>query len=229
MNNKGAFGIPGENIPCLEISDQAAIAQTPVLSVHMITYNHEPYIAQAIEGVLQQKTDFPFELIIGEDCSTDCTREIVLEYQKKYPAIIRVLISEGNVGASKNGRRVYAACRGKYIAYCEGDDFWHHPLKLKKQVEYLESHPDVGLIHSDGIRYITKTGESFPYFSSAILKNIVDSDLTDSISRLILEFKYFIITCSAVTRKSLLEEIYRTCHYEFNTEQLSGEFKHGWS
>jgi glycosyltransferase involved in cell wall biosynthesis len=86
--------------------------------------------AIAIEGVVQQKADFPFELVVGEDCSTDRTREIVMEYQKKYSDIIRVLIFEENVGAKRNGLRTERACRGKYIAFCEGDDYWADPYTI---------------------------------------------------------------------------------------------------
>jgi glycosyltransferase involved in cell wall biosynthesis len=149
MNNEGPFVIPGEIIPCVEISDQRVFERMPLVSVHMITYNHGPYIAQAIEGVLQQETDFPIELIIGEDCSADCTREIALEYQKKYPDIIRVLTSEKNVGMNKNARRVLATCRGKYIAFCEGDDYWHHPGKLQMQIDFLNAHAECVLVYSD--------------------------------------------------------------------------------
>jgi glycosyltransferase involved in cell wall biosynthesis len=121
----------------------------PLVSVSMITYNHAAYIAQAIEGVLQQQTKFHFELIIGEDCSTDGTREIVFDYQKKYPDIIRVITSDTNVGMKKNGLRTLKACRGKYIAFCEGDDYFHHPRKLQKQADYLESNPDCGLVYTN--------------------------------------------------------------------------------
>jgi glycosyltransferase involved in cell wall biosynthesis len=131
---------------CIEISDPTAMKQRPLVSAHMITYNHKPYIAQAIEGVLKQERDFPIELVIGEDCSTDGTREIVLEYQKKHPETIRVITSERNVGAVANELRTDRACRGTYVAFCEGDDHWHHPLKLQKQVDYLESHPEIGLV-----------------------------------------------------------------------------------
>jgi glycosyltransferase involved in cell wall biosynthesis len=103
----------------------------------MITYKHEPYIAQAIEGVLSQETDFPIELIIGEDCSSDRTREIVLEFQRRYPEMIRVLFSEKNVGMQKNFRRTALAARGKYLAFCEGDDWWHRRDKLKIQISAL--------------------------------------------------------------------------------------------
>ena len=89
----------------------------PLVSVKMLTYNHEPYIAKAIECVLAQKTNFAFELVIGEDCSTDGTREIVFDYAQRFPEIIRVITSDQNVGMKKNSKRVNAALRGKYIAW----------------------------------------------------------------------------------------------------------------
>jgi hypothetical protein len=117
-----------------EVVDPHRLVRDPLVSVVMITYNHEPYIAQAIEGVVSQETDFPLELIIGEDCSTDRTREIVLEYQRRYPEIIRVLLSGKNVGMHANGRRTVLAARGKYMAFCEGDDWWHRRDKLQLQI-----------------------------------------------------------------------------------------------
>ena len=136
------------DIPCIETSDSEKLCKHPVVSVHMITYNHEPFIRQAIEGVMMQKTDFEFELVIGEDCSTDKTREICFEYQKKYPDKIRVLWWHENLRKVKhpaggNGVRTYAHCRGEFIAYCEGDDYWVDPLKLQKQVDVMRSHPAV--------------------------------------------------------------------------------------
>jgi len=130
-----------------EISDTAVMQKEPLVSVWMTTYNHEPYIARAIEGVLMQKTAFPLELVIGEDCSTDRTREIVLEWQKRRPDVIRVIASDRNVGLFENDRRVNRALRGKYVAFCEGDDYWIHPRKLQMQVDIMEAHPDVGLVH----------------------------------------------------------------------------------
>ena len=129
-------------IPCNETSDAARLCRNPLVSVHMTTYNHEGFIRQAIEGVVMQETDFEYELVIGEDCSTDRTREICFEYQKKHPTKIRVLWSESNLWhIGGNHKRVDVRCRGKYIAYCEGDDYWTDPKKLQKQVEYMESHP----------------------------------------------------------------------------------------
>ena len=134
------------DIPCVETSDAEKLCRNPVVSVNMITYNHEPYIRQAIEGVMMQKTDFEFELVIGEDCSQDKTREICFEYQKKYPDKIRVLWWHENVSKiGGNSRRVYAHCRGEFIALCEGDDYWIDPQKLQKQVDVMRANPNVGL------------------------------------------------------------------------------------
>jgi glycosyltransferase involved in cell wall biosynthesis len=138
--------------------------QTPLVSVHMITYNHEPYIRKAIECVLSQKTHFPFELVIGEDCSTDGTREIVFDYARRFPDIIRVIASDQNAGMKNNFVRTNHACRGKYIAYCEGDDHWHHPEKLQRQADFLESHSEYGLVYSDHDRYFEKTGQTIQRF-----------------------------------------------------------------
>jgi glycosyltransferase involved in cell wall biosynthesis len=130
----------------------------PLVSVHMITYNHGPYIAAAIEGVLEQKTHFPFELVIGEDCSTDGTRESVFEYHRKYPDIIRVITSDHNVGAKRNGERTSKACRGKYVAFCDGDDYWIDPRKLQAQAEFLEGDSDYGLVHTNFVVLDTAAG-----------------------------------------------------------------------
>ncbi len=111
----------------------------PLVSVCMITYNHEDYISQAIEGVLMQQTNFPIELVIGEDCSTDRTRDICLEYQKKYPNIIRLLLPEKNIGMVHNFIITLTACKGKYVALCEGDDYWTDLKKLQKQINFLET------------------------------------------------------------------------------------------
>jgi glucosyltransferase len=121
----------------------------PMVSIRTSTYNHGPYIKQCIEGVLMQKTSFPFEYIIGEDFSSDETRDIVFEYAKKYPNIIRVVTADYNVGMTANGQRCIRRCRGKYMAICEGDDYWIDPLKLQKQVDFMENNPEYGLIYTN--------------------------------------------------------------------------------
>ena len=121
------------------------MSEQPLVSVRTATYNHEKFIGQCLEGILMQRTDFPYEVVIGEDCSTDRTQEIVLAYEKKYPDKIHVRTSEMNVGPARNSLRIHQACRGKYHAMCEGDDYWIDPLKLQKQVDFMEAHPDVSL------------------------------------------------------------------------------------
>ncbi|TKC03704.1 glycosyltransferase family 2 protein [Pedobacter frigoris] len=113
-----------------------------LVSVCCITYNHQKYISQALEGFLMQDTDFRYEIIIGEDHSTDETRAIIQKYASKYIDVIKLVSHSQNVGAIKNQLSVLEAAKGKYIAMCDGDDFWTDPLKLQKQVDFLESHPD---------------------------------------------------------------------------------------
>jgi len=114
----------------------------PLVSVVLRTYNHAPFIAQAIESVLIQRVDFPFELVIGEDCSTDGTREIVQAYGRSYPDVVRPVLPERNVGHGEMLRRALAATRGELIAYLDGDDYWTSREKLAKQVAFLQSNPD---------------------------------------------------------------------------------------
>lgn len=117
----------------------------PQVSICMITYNQEAYISEAIEGVLMQVTNFPIELIIGEDCSSDHTRQICIEYQSKYPDKITLRLSDDNLGMMKNFIGTLLASKGKYIALCEGDDYWTDPLKLQKQVDFLEANRDFSI------------------------------------------------------------------------------------
>ena len=130
-----------ETINHLSYREQSNI----LVSVSMITYNHEAFIAEAIEGVVMQKTTFPFELVIGEDCSTDNTRAICIEYQKKYPDIIRLRLPEKNQGMMLNWINNIESGHGKYIALCDGDDYWTDPYKLQKQVDFMEVNPDFAL------------------------------------------------------------------------------------
>ncbi|GAA4853403.1 glycosyltransferase family 2 protein [Luteimonas vadosa] len=142
----------------LEVSDGAMLPQSPVVSVLMITYNHGEYLAEAIEGVLAQQCDFPFELIIGEDASADHTLQVALDYQRRYPGIVRVVHGPRNVGINANGLRVYQRARGKYLAFCEGDDFWCAPGKLAGQVALLEADETIGIVHTDWTKAVNTDG-----------------------------------------------------------------------
>jgi Glycosyltransferases involved in cell wall biogenesis len=121
----------------------------PLLSVLLVTYNHEAFIRRALDGALMQQAGFTFEIVIGEDASTDNTRVICEEYFRKYPDQIQLVTSNENVGLNQNFIRTFQACRGKYIAYLEGDDWWITEDKLRKQVEILEGQADVVLTHTN--------------------------------------------------------------------------------
>ncbi len=118
-----------------------------MVSVWMITYNHEKYIAEAIENILNQKTNFRFDLIIGEDESTDGTARIVEGYAAAFPDIIRARFNKPNIGIMPNMLKTLQECTGKYIALCEGDDYWTDPLKLQKQVDFLENNFEYSLCY----------------------------------------------------------------------------------
>lgn len=122
---------------------------TVAVSVIVLTYNHEKYISQALDSILEQKTSFPFEILIGDDCSYDQTIQKLLAYKSKFPEKIRVFLSGENQGATKNAYRLFQQARGKYLAACEGDDFWSDCEKLQKQVTFLEKHPELsGCTHN---------------------------------------------------------------------------------
>lgn len=128
------------------------------VSVICVTYNHEKYIREALDSILMQKTNFEFEILIGEDCSTDGTRDILKEYEKKYPQRFRMYYREKNLGATKNEYELFMDARGKYIAALELDDIWTDSLKLQKQYDFLESHEEyIGVAHDFDI--IDKTGQ----------------------------------------------------------------------
>jgi len=130
----------------------------PLLSVCVITYNHEGYIRANLNSILNQECDFDFEIVIGEDCSTDATRQICEEYAKNNPRIV-LLPSDKNMGMIPNFLRTIDACKGKYIAFCEGDDYWIHPLKMQKQVDFLEKNSEYGLTYGIAKLFIQSENE----------------------------------------------------------------------
>lgn len=113
----------------------------PKVSIVCITYNHEKFIAEALDSILMQKTNFPFEIIIGEDCSSDTTADIVRKYANTYPDIIKPIFQENNTGPYNNTIAAFQQVHGKYIVINEGDDYFTDPLKLQKQVEFLDANP----------------------------------------------------------------------------------------
>lgn len=121
-----------------------------VVSVICSTYNHEKYVRDALEGFVMQKTTFPFEVLIHDDASTDRTQDIIREYEAKYPELIKPIYQTENQYQKPNGVFIIKGFQtsragGKYVAFCEGDDYWTDPLKLQKQYDFMEGHPDYTL------------------------------------------------------------------------------------
>jgi len=119
----------------------------PKLSVNIITFNHAQFIGKALDSVLMQSTSFDYEIIIGDDCSTDGTCEIIRSYHQRFPDKIKPLFREKNVGMMRNVKETLEACTGEYIAFLEGDDYWTDTGKIQAQSDYLDQHPDCVVCH----------------------------------------------------------------------------------
>jgi len=168
-----------------------------LVSVAMITYNHEKYVKDALEGILMQDVDFDYEIVIGEDASTDNTAKILKQYQQKYPNKFKITFHQGNVGMMNNFIQTLNSCTGKYIALCEGDDYWIDSKKLQVQIDFLENNEDfVGSFHNVLIKDERYNREMKPW-------RLYDRDvfeLGDTFSQTALFH-----TCSYVFRQSALE------------------------
>lgn len=168
------------------------------VSVLVITYNHEKFIEQALESVLMQKTNFEYEIIISEDCSTDKTRDIVLAYKKKYPEKIYLLLSERNLHNNRIVNRGFDTAEGNYIALLDGDDYWSSDEKLKVQAEFLDSHPDCSMcFHNANLIFENedRTSRWTPSYQKEF-SNIEDIWMGN-----------FIATCSVMYRRKLVNKI----------------------
>ena len=124
------------------VEDWSKLPESPLVSVHTATYNHEKTIAETIESIITQQTDFPYELVIKEDKSTDRTREIVRDYQRRYPEKIRLFLAHENLYSRGIKPGMYVALRGKYIARLDGDDYWIGSDRLAIMTSFLENNPD---------------------------------------------------------------------------------------
>ncbi len=165
----------------IPITDQVWTEGTlPLVCTSTLAYNHEPYIRECLDGILMQKTTFPVQVLVHEDCSTDRTAEILKEYQAKYPNLIKVFYEPENVYSLKDPEekrkrlnKFYDWRIGKYIALCEGDDYWIDPLKLQKQVDFLEANKDFSAcVHQTKVEYQNKYKSSHIFFD--FKKNIVE-------------------------------------------------------
>lgn len=159
---------------------------TPLVSICCITYNHAPYIRECLDGFMMQKTNFPIEIIINDDASTDGTTEIIKEYEARYPDIIKPIYQIENQ-YSKGVRGMYAnfcfpRAQGKYIALCEGDDYWTDPLKLQKQVDFLESHPDYVMCWQQCKFYLQSENNFTIVYPNDGIKSITKQDFLHGLS-----------------------------------------------
>lgn len=122
-----------------------------MLSIYVPTYNHEKYIVETLDSILMQKTEYSYEVLVGEDCSTDNTREVLKKYEEEHPGRVTVFYREHNMNKEKirNSTDLRLRCKGKYIIGIEGDDFWTDPLKIQKQIDFLEKNPEyVAVAHN---------------------------------------------------------------------------------
>lgn len=195
---------------------KTAKTDSPLVSIECLSYNHESYIAQALDGFLIQKTDFPFEVVVHDDASTDRTADIIREYEKKFPQIIKPIYESENQYSKHDdslNRIVTAAIRGKYIAMCEGDDYWTDENKLQMQVDFLEKNPDYGLCYTKVSQFIQKDSR----FSKKLFGSYV-KDFDD-----LLKNGNRIPTLTTVFRKSL-EDKYLEEIKPYNRGWLMGDY-----
>ena len=142
-----------------------------LVDIIMPVYNHADYLAQAIEGVVNQKTSFKFRLIIGEDCSRDNSREIVRKYAEQYPDIIHAVLHDKNQGATANAQTIIAMVTAKYMGICEGDDYWTDDHKLQKQIDFLETNPDFTICFTRA-GVVNEINEVAPYAFRLLKKDV---------------------------------------------------------
>lgn len=187
----------------------------PIISILCTVYNHEPYLRECLEGFVMQKTDFAFEAIVHDDVSTDGSVAIICEYAKKYPHIIKPIIEKENQYSKHDGslRKILNGSispSSKYVAICEGDDYWTDPYKLQKQVGFLESHEDFGLVATVCKSLVQEEGR----FYEAARQNEKELTFDD------LLFDDGFATCTTVFRKQL----YFDCNKEIKKQWLMGDY-----
>lgn len=187
-----------------------------VVSVLCITYNHAPYIRQCLDGFLMQKTNFKYEVIIHDDCSTDGTTDIVKEYANKYPDLIVPIIQ--SVNQYQNGVKGIIATfmlpktRGKYIALCEGDDYWIDPLKLQKQVDFLEKNPNTSMVYTS-FKTVDESNKEIrrPRYDSYIKRSFSGNMLPE------LFYSNYILTLTTMIRREVLfSDLYRNSPQKYD-------------
>jgi glycosyltransferase involved in cell wall biosynthesis len=196
--------------------------RTPLASILVCTYNHAPYIKECLESLANQITNFDFEVLVGEDCSTDDTRNIVLQLAERYPERIKPILNSSNLGANANSRNIRSQARGKYIAICEGDDYWQRSDKLQLQVDILENDSKVSLVCTDADAYYHNTGRRI---KSVHERNGQWNTPHEDITLALVTRRINIFTCSVCIPRELLLRIHEENHYEFSPEHRMGDIQ----
>ncbi len=174
----------------------SSLHAAPKVTVVLLTYNHEPFIADAIHSVLMQQTDFPYEIVVVEDCSTDATRKILEEYKERFPGKIRLVLAETNQNDNRAWGRAILDAKGKYVALLDGDDYWASSDKLQKQVDFLERHPECSICFHNAELVYEEGSRAPAHHNDPNQKEF--STIED------LWHRNFIATCSAMLRTGLL-------------------------
>lgn len=172
------------------------------VSVVICAYNRELTIAQTIDSVLSQKCSLKFELLIGEDFGKDRTREICIDYSKRYPEIIQVYLNEENCGPGYTWASLVKKSRGKYIASCDDDDFWHNHDKLQIQYEYMEDHKECGMIYTDTDVLDIKKNKTINNFNKKNKIQIYHGNIMDDI----INEKVPICMSTTMIRKEIIDK-----------------------
>lgn len=179
-----------------------------VVSIRCLAYNHEPYIRQCLDGFVMQKTNFKVEVIVHDDASTDGTAAIIREYAEKYPELIKPIFETENQYSKHDGslRRIMnEACIGKYIAMCEGDDYWIDPYKLQKQVDFLEEHPEYYVVGMRSLVYYQHVNKYGIYRNSLHWKT--SFSISDYVLNILMHTSTFCIRRESMMRSLFVSDI----------------------
>ncbi len=170
----------------------------PSVSVVVTSYNRMNTVGEALDSILAQVCTFDFEIIVGDDCSLDSTQEVLLDYQRRYPKQIKLILQERNVGCGANWATSIKACRGEFICCCDDDDYWHNPHKLQLQVEYMNSHPDCSMLATNHLEHNRTTGKTRE------IKAYIDSSMP--MQQAIFHGRSSFAMQTMMFRKSLIDE-----------------------
>jgi glycosyltransferase involved in cell wall biosynthesis len=176
---------------------------SPIVSVIILSYNQEKYISQAIDSILLQKTEFNYEILVGDDHSSDGSVKIIEQYAREHKTVVRSFINTENLGSLKNEYNLIKKAKGKYIAFLEADDYWVDEQKMQKQVSFLENNSDFGLVHADVNHLDEQTGILLPHVNKSSKLKVPEGDIFQF---LISPNPFFIKTATTCFRKKIIDD-----------------------